>query len=371
MANWTLHSSENIKYFNYSIQILNLQFTNFNKFSFIHRHAYTNTHCLYVYTISDLVSMLRPRESRAGLRGSQREQRDVVDSAIHKPPQLLLNSLRQLRYDVLTAGVNGEDSRYRNYLWTILLQCDLTHATDLFVKLVKKGASPADAKIRSDSFRTMATDQNFKEKVSEDSLLRVLNAFAWYSGSNSYVQGMNVLCAPFLFVCRSESQAFVLFANLLTSHCPLYVRPDLVGVHTGVKLVNIVLELTDPKLYKRLKQKMLTAEIYALASVMTLSACTPPLSELLNLWDLYFAYGCSLNIIAVVAQVVDMRQQLLQSEQPAALLRKLPPLNCESIKTIMLAIMKHIPEDLWDLVRRHAFDESVPRELQRWMARKQ
>lgn len=314
--------------------------------------------------------MLRPRESRAGLRASQRD-RDVVDSAIHKPPQLLLNSLRQLRYDVLTAGLNGEDCRYRNYVWTILLQSDLTNASEIYLQYIRKGASNVDSKIRSDSFRTMATDQQFKEKVSEESLLRVLNAFAWYSQTQSYVQGMNVLCAHFLFVSRSESQAFMLFANLLTTHCPLYVVPDLVGVHTGVKLVNIVLELTDPKLYKRLKQKMLTAEIYALASVMTLSACTPPLSELLSLWDLYFAYGCSLNIIAVVAQVVDMRQQLLQVDQPAALLRKLPPLNTEGIKTRMLAILKHIPEDLWSLVRRHAFDPEVPKELQKWRARVQ
>lgn len=316
------------------------------------------------------MNKLRTRESKAS--GLRPQSRDIVDSSIHKSPTFLLKNLRQLRYDVLTAGLKTDpatgECRYRNYVWTILLQIDMTYASEDYVALVGKGASGADMKIRSDSFRTMATDKQFKDKVAEENLLRVLNAYCWLMNSSaSYVQGMNVLCAPFLYVAKTESQAFAMFSNLLTTHCPLYVTPDLVGVHTGVKLVNVVLELTDSKLYKRLKQKMLTAEIYALASVMTLSSCTPPLSELLSLWDLYFAYGCSLNILAVVAQVVDMRQQLLQTDQPASILRKLPPLNFEGIKVRMLAIMKHIPPNLWDLIRRHAFDPSVPRELARYL----
>lgn len=296
--------------------------------------------------------------------------RDQVDSTIHRPPGLLLNSLRQLRYDVLTSGI-APQSRYRNYVWSILLQTDLSEATQVYCELVARGASPMDAKIRGDSFRTMATDQAFKSKVSEHSLLRALNAYVWLSNNpTSYVQGMNVLCAPFLFVSKSESQAFMLFQTLLTQHCPLYVIPDLRGVHTGVKLVNVVLQLTDPKLYKRLKSKLLTAEIYALASVMTLSACTPPLNELLQLWDLFFAYGVSLNILAVVSQVIGIRNELISSDQPATLLRKLPPLNYTQIKDRMLGILKLVPPELFDLIRRHPFDQQVPKQLEKYLASK-
>ena len=38
-----------------------------------------------------------------------------------------------------------------------------------------------DSKIRNDTFRTMTTDANFIEHVSEDMLIRVLNAFVWIS----------------------------------------------------------------------------------------------------------------------------------------------------------------------------------------------
>ncbi|GMM52888.1 Bub2 protein [Starmerella bacillaris] len=303
-------------------------------------------------------------------------KRDVVDAAIHKPPNLLLTSLRQLRYDVLMSGLppderDGGECRYRHYVWSILLQIDLTDAVGVYSELVSRGPSVADKKIRSDSFRTLATDKKFKQKVAENSLLRVLNAYIWNTPENPfYVQGMNVLCAPFLYVAKTESQAFCMLNALLHDRCPLYVASDLNGVHTGVRLVNLVLELTDPKLYKKLKQKLLTAEVYGLASVMTLSACTPPLSELLQLWDLYLAYGCSLNIIAVVAQVIDIRNELMTSERPASRLRKMPLLNFQSIKERMLGILKHIPPQLFDLIRRHPFDPEVPRQLDQWMQTK-
>jgi hypothetical protein len=53
--------------------------------------------------------------------------------------------------------------------------------------------------------------------------------------SFTYVQGMNVLAAPFLFT-MSEMEAFYAYSNLLKHCCPLYVQPTLAGVHCGIKV---------------------------------------------------------------------------------------------------------------------------------------
>lgn len=53
--------------------------------------------------------------------------------------------------------------------------------------------------------------------------------------SFTYVQGMNVLAAPFLFA-MSEMEAFYAYSNLLKYCCPLYVQPTLQGVHCGIKV---------------------------------------------------------------------------------------------------------------------------------------
>jgi hypothetical protein len=52
----------------------------------------------------------------------------------------------------------------------------------------------------------------------------------------TYVQGMNVLAAPFLYIMPSEMEAFFCFAKFIEVCCPLYVQPTLEGVHRGLKV---------------------------------------------------------------------------------------------------------------------------------------
>jgi len=83
------------------------------------------------------------------------------------------------------------------------------------------------------------------------------------------------------------------------------------GVHRGLALVDTILAIVDPKLSAYLISKGMHAKIYGFASVLTLCACTPPLPEVLNLWDFLFAYGPHLNLLCIVAQLVLIRDQLL------------------------------------------------------------
>lgn len=57
------------------------------------------------------------------------------------------------------------------------------------------------------------------------------------SGSGfTYVQGMNVLAAPFLYTMPSELEAFYCFSSFIEVMCPSYVQPTLEGVHRGLKV---------------------------------------------------------------------------------------------------------------------------------------
>lgn len=55
-----------------------------------------------------------------------------------------------------------------------------------YITLVERGASSMDDKIRNDTFRTLTTDNDFLEQVSEDMLIRVLNAFVWLNEPGKY-----------------------------------------------------------------------------------------------------------------------------------------------------------------------------------------
>ncbi|KAL5346963.1 CDC16 protein [Pseudogymnoascus australis] len=339
----------------------------------------------------------------------------TLDRLIREGPDRdLTGALDATRLKILDQGIKSDSdgmSSLRIYAWLILLNAPLLE-TDAYLVLVHRGASPAYSKIRNDTFRTLATDPLFRRRVSEASLIRLLNAVAWRlhdakesriesasSTSNNskvthtatadgspelhsatpviknraraltlttegsdagtsepgtYVQGMNVLAAPFLYAARSESEAFVAFHKFITHEVPGYVRGAMSGVHKGLALVDKVLSIVDPKLSLYLMSKGMHAELYAFPSVLTLCACTPPLPEVLRLWDFLFAYGAHLNILCIVAQLVMMRNSILSSPSPTKILRSFPTLQAETIKELTLTLIKKIPDDVYAEIVTHA-----------------
>lgn len=261
----------------------------------------------------------------------------------------------------------------------------------------------------------MTTDPLFRRRVTENTLSRVLNAIAWKiqdahesrvngwmspptlgiprsidgrddgifhspasvstrhgrgsitgtdgsdagdmnSTSNSvasvgYVQGMNVMAAPFLYVARSEAEAFAGFDRFITIEVPGYVRGSMDGVHKGLAIVDRLLELLDPELADHLLSKNMKAEIYAFPSVLTMCACTPPLPEVLILWDFLFAYGPHLNLLCIVAQLILAREQLLNSPSPKP---DFKPLKAKRTVEVTLELAGKVPDDLYQEMIMHA-----------------
>ncbi|KAK7202580.1 rab-GTPase-TBC domain-containing protein [Myxozyma melibiosi] len=352
------------------------------------------------------------------MRRAHHKKRDQIESALRKPPIVVDQGLSELRYLILTQGLSNDPESdfctYRPYVWSLLLKVPPSQAKN-YINLIHRGASPAYSKIRNDTFRTLTTDILFQRRVSETSLIRILNALAWrrwddyrdrqhreqvrqlrvesrqkphspgpsssrnpYSSSEAsymnvdmanisvselYVQGLNVLAAPFLYTCNSETQAFAILDTFVHTCCPLYIRPMLDGVHLGLKILDACLQIIDPTLYSYLKSKLLTAELYGFASVLTMSACTPPLNEVLILWDFLIAFGPHMNILAVIAQLLLIRDSLLASQSPMALLRTFPPLQAKKVITLAVSFVPQLPDELYDLLVRHPYDEGAAEKI--------
>ncbi|KAA8905481.1 rab-GTPase-TBC domain-containing protein [Sphaerosporella brunnea] len=330
---------------------------NFSEHTINHTHSHSHSHS---QSQSSSMGSRYARKAASTAQLSQQQQPTTIESLISKPPASLTEALQDLRHLILTQGVAADaegNSALRIYIWSILLGV-APMRTNEYVTLVRRGASSSYSKIRNDTFRTLATDPLFRRRVSESSIIRLLNAFQWKMKDTGvdaqYVQGMNVIAAPFLYAARSEVEAFSLFAVFIQRECPGYVRPTMEGVHSGLKLVDQCLETVDLKLFAHLQTKFLTAELYAFPSVLTLSACTPPLPEVLKLWDFLLAYGAHLNILCVVAQLLLMRDELLAAQSPMKLLRQFPPLNAKKIIETAVRLVKRIPAELFDQLVDHA-----------------
>lgn len=304
----------------------------------------------------------------------KKRKKDSIEQFISSPQMFLENSLSQLRYMILIEGLTIPDSYdycpYRHVVWSILCRIP-AFSTMNYVQLVSQASqlSPElHQKIRNDTFRTLMHNNQFHLKVLESCLIRILSAIAVTcinnNNYNGYVQGLNVLLAPIAYTCqKSEPQAFALLHHLITKQVPLYVTPNLDGVHTGLQLVEVVLKIIDPTLSEFLDSKFLKPEIYAFPSVLTLCACTPPLNLVLKLWDFLFAYGTHMNIFFIVAQLILIRSKLLSSQQPMKILRNFPDLDDNEIIKLSLSFVPEIPKPLYNLITIHGYDETVPHQL--------
>lgn len=112
-----------------------------------------------------------------------------------------------IRHIVLTSGLQdqpGAPSQYkhsqRSLLWKLLLRLPATLHPESYIALVSYAEpSPACEKIRNDAFRTLATDQEFRDKVGEDRLIRLLDAYVWRASCPS----IHLITPTFLCHCSS------------------------------------------------------------------------------------------------------------------------------------------------------------------------
>ncbi|ORY58694.1 rab-GTPase-TBC domain-domain-containing protein [Leucosporidium creatinivorum] len=314
------------------------------------------------------------------------------------PPNTTTNTnqrLTQLRQLILLESLPkhpAQAASIRPLVWKLLLRLNLLPQdvhhdihplldSQTYLDLVSRSASPMFSKIRNDTFRTLATDLEFRQRVGEERLVRCLEAFVWrqldsaaneaaglHSPSSApptidpgtpYVQGMNVLAAPFLYVLPTELEAFACFCSFIEVQAPRYVRPTLEGVHLGLQLVDRCLSCVDTQLYTHLLSHNLTAELYAFPSLLTFSASTPPLGEVLELWDFLLAWGVGLNVLCVVAQVVIMKDELMRSSSPMKLLRTFPPLKSREIIPLAVQSVGDLDSELYSAVVRHPWDDEL------------
>jgi len=322
--------------------------------------------------------VLTPRSAVDFKRNNElRKKYELLLNEGNHQPQNLDKNLYELRKLILLEGLpleTEEEQRLtsksmctlRGKIWKILLRVPSVDANK-YIQYVQKGPCKQYQKIRNDTFRTFKTNLGFQKRVPEERLIRVLNAFIHSCNTAidptirliQYVQGMNVVCAPFLYV-MPELDGFWCFSQFVKMHTPLYFHPGIEGAFEGLKLLDEILKLVDNELYSYLISKDLKADVYAMPPVLSFSGSVPPLEELLKLWDFLLAFGPHLNIVCFAAQIVLIRDELLSVERPN-ILQILPPLNANLIISIAVQLVRQLPEEMYKHLLLHPFVSRKPR----------
>ncbi|KAJ2267826.1 CDC16 protein [Coemansia sp. RSA 451] len=305
------------------------------------------------------------------MMSEERRRLVALTRRMHEDWDEVSASMRELRVLIassggLPVGSSIAASRLRTTLWLAMLEVREI-GLDGYASALRCCPSTSADKIDNDAFRTLAADVEFRRTVSTDSIVRVLNAVLSApdrvaSDPPRYVQGMNTLLAPFLYV-MGEGASYYAYRQFLRKECPLYARPSLPGVHACVQLVDECLAHVDARLFSHLKRHGAVAKIYAFPAAMTLSASVGPLRQVVRLWDFLLAFGVHLNVVCIVAQLLSMRELLLTTHSPMAFLRSWPPLRADSVIRRTREIYDILPDRLKRRIKLHAHDPQLAERL--------
>lgn len=109
--------------------------------------------------------------------------------------------------------------------------------------------------IEKDVHRTDRKLSFFKEDNCENlkKLSDILTTYAFFNFDLGYVQGMNDLLAPILYVMENEADAFWCFKGLMDIMGPNFHK-DQVGMHNQLKQFGNIIQIMDVGLYEHLKR---------------------------------------------------------------------------------------------------------------------
>eukprot|EP00727_Mastigamoeba_balamuthi_P013776 m51a1_g9020 hypothetical protein (339) ;mRNA; f:180811-182436 len=291
-------------------------------------------------------------------------------------PEAYQENLRALRQLILQEGLPpqtpeelaGVDTScsLRGRVWKVLLGVQRVEAVR-YCRLLRRGPSSQLGKIKDDLHRTFQHDESFHDTVSSAKLNRVLNALShlWRAAPDKdkqhqkggYVQGMNLIAGVLLYV-MPEADAFEALQTIVSQHAPAYFRPDLLGVHHGIELLRVCLRILDPELYAHLARSNFHVQTL-MHPVLSLGTATPPLDEVLHLWDYLLAFGLHISVIVAAVQIIMMRQELFCVTNPSNKFRILPKLEAAKVISLTNAFITQIPDDVWALLVQHTVDPGV------------
>eukprot|EP00002_Diphylleia_rotans_P026417 TRINITY_DN5268_c0_g1_i1.p1 TRINITY_DN5268_c0_g1~~TRINITY_DN5268_c0_g1_i1.p1 ORF type:complete len:233 (-),score=39.90 TRINITY_DN5268_c0_g1_i1:153-851(-) len=228
--------------------------------------------------------------------------------------QSAIDSLKTLLEDPSTTSVELRDqctkciplpNSLRQKIWPMLLGTEETG--DPFIAWDGRCDLLNQRVIKADCIRTKAALPEFQNEETRTRLEHILT-FYCKKKSRRYIQGMNELVAPFLYLGLNRAEAFNCFHALISKYIPNIFADEFETLQCALKMVRYVLQYHDPKLSFFLDQYSIDSALYATSWLLTIFSHGWDMDRVCALWDFYFTEdNPQLHIFIIVSLVIHKR----------------------------------------------------------------
>jgi TBC domain-containing protein kinase-like protein len=244
---------------------------------------------------------------------------------------------------------------YRSLAWAALLDVD-SDIQQVYWKVNKEVVTSTDRQIDVDIPRCHQYDYLMASPQAHIKLKRLLKAWVIANPNLVYWQGLDSLCAPFLYLhFNAEHLAFGCLTNFVNKYAAnFFLKDNSAVIHEYLAVFQHLIAFHDPQLAVHFDLIEFKPDLYAIPWFLTMFAHILPLYKIFHLWDTLLLGTSSFPLCIGVAILKQLRAILLGSDfnECILLFSELPEINMAKCVSDSLEIFCHTPASC--MYREHA-----------------
>ncbi len=204
---------------------------------------------------------------------------------------------------------------YRSFIWASLL--GIEHDTVARYEAVDKETwTPTDRQIEVDIPRCHQYSSLLASPEGHRKFKRVLKAWVATNPQYVYWQGLDSLCAPFLYLnFNDEALAFACLSAFIPKYLHgMFQRDNAAVIQEYLAKLRHIQAFHDPELFNHLDGIGFIPDLYAIPWILTMFAHVFPLQNIFHLWDKLLLGDSSFPLCIGLSILSQLRDRLLQAE---------------------------------------------------------
>ncbi|KAI5742354.1 hypothetical protein M8J77_006460 [Diaphorina citri] len=237
----------------------------------------------------------------------------------------------------------------RHKVWSILLNVK-GNVEDNYARIDKQKWTPTDRQIDVDIPRCHQYNELLSSKTGHTKLKRVLKAWVTSHPQFVYWQGLDSLCAPFVFLnFNDEATAYACFSTFIPKYLHnFFLRDNSAVVREYLSKFSHLIAFHDAELANHMSEINFIPELFAIPWFLTMFSHVLPLHKIFHLWDKLLLGDASFPLFIGVSILKQLRETLLSSgfNECILLFSDLPEVDIEQSVTDSIDIYCVTPRSI-------------------------